>query len=453
MPTVKSTNPYSGKVIASYTTHTKNEVKNSLEKANEQFNYWKNVSFQERKKLMLNVTKELKLNKYEYAKLITLEMGKPITQAIAEIEKCAWLCEYYAENTEAHLATEIIKTDAHSSYISYKPLGVVLAIMPWNYPFWQVFRFAAPALMAGNIPVLKHASNVFGSALNIQKVFERAGFPNHCFTTLLVGSDVVGSIIENPIVIGVTLTGSEPAGAAVASIAGKNIKKTVLELGGNNALIVFKDANIDQAVDACVQARFQNNGQSCIAGKRLLIDESIAKEFLKKLKAKVNSLKSGDPQDAETYIGVMAKENLAEELEKQLQKSVKAGANIVIGGKRRGAYFEPTIVNQVTKEMEIFKEETFGPLLSVTTFKTENQAVALSNHSKFGLGVSLFSKDIERMKLLIPQFEEGAVFINDFVKSDPRLPFGGIKTSGYGRELGREGVREFVNIKTVYIKK
>lgn len=453
MPTVKSTNPYSGKVIASYITHTKNEVKNSLEKANEQFNYWKNVSFEERKKLMLNVTKELKLNKYEYAKLITLEMGKPITQAIAEIEKCAWLCEYYAENTEAHLATEIIKTDAHSSYISYKPLGVVLAIMPWNYPFWQVFRFAAPALMAGNIPVLKHASNVFGSALNIQKVFERAGFPNHCFTTLLVGSDVVGSIIENPIVIGVTLTGSEPAGAAVASIAGKNIKKTVLELGGNNALIVFKDANIDQAVDACVQARFQNNGQSCIAGKRLLIDESIAKEFLKKLKAKVNSLKSGDPQDAETYIGVMAKENLAEELEKQLQKSVKAGANIVIGGKRRGAYFEPTIVNQVTKEMEIFKEETFGPLLSVTTFKTENQAVALSNHSKFGLGVSLFSKDIERMKLLIPQFEEGAVFINDFVKSDPRLPFGGIKTSGYGRELGREGVREFVNIKTVYIKK
>tara|TARA_R110002072_G_scaffold48716_12_gene133221 strand:+ start:7686 stop:9047 length:1362 start_codon:yes stop_codon:yes gene_type:complete len=453
MATVKSINPYNNKIIETYKTHTQKEVEDLLNKAHQRFDDWKNVSFQERKKLMQNAANDLKTNKQEYAELITLEMGKPISQAIAEVEKCAWVCEYYAEQAENHLASEKIDTDAYKSYIKYEPLGVVLAIMPWNYPFWQVFRFAAPALMAGNIAVLKHASNVFGSALNIEKVFERAGFPKHCFTTLLVGSDTVKSIIENSVVKAVTLTGSGPAGASVASIAGKNIKKTVLELGGSNALIVFKDADIDKTVSTCVQARFQNTGQSCIAGKRLLIDESIAELFLEKLCKKVKELKSGNPLNSDTFIGVMAKENLAEELEEQLKKSVKAGAKILIGGKRKGTYFEPTIVKNVNPNMELFKEETFGPVLSVTTFKTEKEAVKLSNNSKFGLGVSLFSKDIDRMEKLIPQFEEGAVFINELVKSDPRLPFGGIKTSGYGRELSKEGIREFVNVKTVYIKK
>jgi succinate-semialdehyde dehydrogenase/glutarate-semialdehyde dehydrogenase len=453
MPTIKSINPYSGKDIESYTAHTKNEVEDVLNKANLQYKEWKNVSFQERKKLMLSAANELKSNKQEYAELITLEMGKPIKQAVAEVEKCARVCEYYADNTQNHLANEKINTDADASYISYEPVGVVLAIMPWNYPFWQVFRFAAPALMAGNVAVLKHASNVSGSALNIQKVFEKAGFPKHCFTTLLVGSDTVESIIENEAVKAVTLTGSGPAGSAVASIAGKNIKKTVLELGGSNALIVFKDADINKTLETCIQARFQNTGQSCIAGKRLLVDESIAADFLEKLSAKVRNLKSGDPMDDDTYIGVMAKEDLAEELEEQLQKSITQGAEILVGGKRKGTYFEPTVVINVSKEMEIFKEETFGPVLSVTTFKTESEAIALSNDSKFGLGVSLFSKDVKRMEKLIPQFDEGAVFINDLVKSDPRLPFGGIKTSGYGRELSKEGIREFVNVKTVYIKK
>jgi len=452
MSIVKSINPYSGKVIASYSTHTKNEVNDLLEKANQQFNDWKKVSFQDRKKLMLKAATELENHKKQYAETITLEMGKPISQAIAEVEKCAWVCEYYANNAERQLAFTTVETDADKSYIKYEPLGIVLAIMPWNYPFWQVFRFAAPALMAGNVAVLKHASNVFGSALNIQKVLERAGFPEHCFTTLLVGSDSVESIIESPHVKAVTLTGSGPAGAAVASVAGKNIKKTVLELGGSNALIVFKDADIDKTIETCTQARFQNTGQSCIAGKRLLIDERISEKFLDKLAKKVIKLKTGDPLHSDTYIGVMAKENLAEELEEQLNKSVKAGAKILIGGKRMGTYFEPTIVTKVTPNMEVFKEETFGPVLSVTTFSTEKEAIELSNNSKFGLGVSLFSKDVQRMVELIPQFDEGAVFVNELVKSDPRLPFGGIKTSGYGRELSAEGIKEFVNVKTVYIK-
>lgn len=452
MATIKSINPYNGKTLKSYTTHSEKEVVDALEKAKERFKEWKNVSFEKRKHLMLKAAEELRKNKKEYAETMTLEMGKPITQAIAEVEKCAWVCEYYAEQAENHLTSEKIETDAYKSYINYEPLGVVLAIMPWNYPFWQVFRFAAPALMAGNIAVLKHASNVFGSALNIQKVFEKAGFPKHCFTSLLVGSDAVKSIIENSFVKAVTLTGSGPAGASVGSIAGKNIKKSVLELGGSNALIVFKDADIDKTVASCVKSRFQNTGQSCIAGKRLLIDASIAEQFLDKLSAKVKELKIGDPLKNETFIGVMAKDNLAEELEEQLQKSVNAGAKIIVGGERQGTFFEPTIVTQVTPNMPLFKEETFGPILSVTPFKTEKEAVELSNNSQFGLGVSLFSKDIDRMIKLIPEFEEGAVFINELVKSDPRLPFGGINTSGYGRELSKEGIREFVNLKTVYIK-
>lgn len=453
MATIKSINPYNGSLLKTYTTHSDNEVADILEKAAHRFQKWKLVSFEKRKNLLLNAAEELEKNKNEYAKTMTLEMGKPISQALAEIEKCAWVCKFYGLQSESFLTPKNIETDADKSFINYEPLGVVLAVMPWNYPFWQVFRFAAPALMAGNIAVLKHASNVFGSAINIEKVFKRAGFPEHCFSTLLVGSSAIESIIEHPVVKAVTLTGSEPAGASVASIAGKNIKKTVLELGGSNALVVFKDAQIDKTIERCVQARFQNTGQSCIAGKRLLIDESISEKFVEKLISKVKTLKIGDLMDKETFIGVMAKENLAEELEKQLQSSVKEGAKILLGGKRKGTYFEPTLVANVTPKMELFKEETFGPVLSITTFKNEEEALALSNNSKFGLGVSLFSKDIARMEKLIPHLNEGAVFINELVKSDPRLPFGGVKVSGYGRELSKEGIREFVNVKTVYIKK
>jgi len=453
MSQITSINPYTGKEIGSYKTHTNANIEEILQKADKRFYIWRETSFAERKKLMLAAASELKKNATTYAKTISEEIGKPITQAIAEVEKCAWVCEYYAENVEDHLKDEIVKTDAHKSYTRYEPLGVVLAVMPWNYPFWQVFRFAAPALMAGNIGVLKHASNVFGSALNIEKVFKRAGFPENCFTTLLIGSDAVEAVIENPIIKAVTLTGSGPAGSAVAATAGKYVKKTVLELGGNNALVVLKDCDIDKTIATCVQARFQNTGQSCIAGKRLIIDETIKEKFLEKLILKVRELKSGDPLKEETFIGTLAREDLAKDLEKQVISSVKKGAILEIGGKRQNAYFEPTILSNVTAEMAVFNEETFGPALSVTTFKTIDEAIELSNNSKFGLGVSIFSENIEVAEKLAYRFDEGAVFINELVKSDPRLPFGGIKDSGYGRELSKHGIREFMNRKTIFINK
>jgi len=448
-----SKNPYNGEQIASIKELSKKDINAALELAQEKFNTWKNTTFEERSKLMLAAAKELEKNKAEYAKTITQEMGKPISQAVAEVEKCAWVCRYYAENAEKQLSNEVIKTDANKSYVAYEPIGVVLAVMPWNYPFWQVFRFAAPALMAGNIGVLKHASNVMQSAENIQKIFERAGFPKGCFQNLVIGSDKVEEIIRDPRIKAVTLTGSKPAGSAVASVAGEEIKKTVLELGGSNALLVFKDANLEKTVDICVQARFQNTGQSCIAGKRLLLQEEIAEEFLGLLSKKVRELKSGDPMEENTYIGVLAREDLAEDLEKQLKESVKEGAKILLGGKRNGTYFEPTIVTNVSKDMTIFKEETFGPLLSVTNFKDKVEAISLVNSTAFGLGVSVFTEDLDMAEKLVPHFDDGAVFINELVKSDPRLPFGGTKISGYGRELSIHGIHEFMNKKTVYIHK
>ncbi len=307
--------------------------------------------------------------------------------------------------------------------------------------------------MAGNVAVLKHASNVFGSALNIEKIFLQSGYPKYCFSTLLVGSNIMESIIENPLIKAVSLTGSGKAGASVAAIAGGKIKKSVLELGGNNALIVLNDCNIDQTVKSCLIARFQNTGQSCIAGKRLLVEKGIADKFIEKLITEIATLKSGDPKDKRTYIGTLAREDLAIELENQVLDSIQEGAKLIIGGNREGAYFEPTILTEVTKEMKVFKEETFGPVIAITTFNGIEEAIALSNSSIYGLGVSIFSKDIELVEKYIPYFDEGAVFINEFVKSDPRLPFGGIKQSGYGRELGKDGIIEFVNKKTVFINK
>lgn len=451
--TIQSINPYNNKVIAEYKLHSPEAVEDILLKSEERFRQWRNTGFEHRASLMLKLAKVLNEESENYAKVISEEMGKPISQAIAEVEKCAWVCKYYAENAASQLADEKIETDTDSSFIRYEPLGVVLAVMPWNYPFWQVFRFAAPALMAGNVGVLKHASNVFGSALKIEEAFHKAGFPEHCFTSLLVKSDSVASIIENPDVKAVTLTGSGPAGSAVAKKAGENIKKTVLELGGNNALIVLEDCDMDRTLETCVNARFQNTGQSCIAGKRLLVQDSIADEFVGKLVERVRALKSGDPSDRETYIGTLARQDLAEDLEKQVNDSLNAGAKLEIGGRREGAWYEPTVVSGVTSDMVMFQEETFGPALCVTGFTTIGEAIALSNDSKFGLGVSVFTRDVEKAVKMIPMFEEGAVFVNELVKSDPRLPFGGIKESGYGRELSAIGIREFVNVKTVYIRK
>ncbi|MCP9200347.1 NAD-dependent succinate-semialdehyde dehydrogenase [Gramella sp. GC03-9] len=449
---IESKNPYTGEVIDKFKELNSKQIDEALEAADSRFKEWRTTSFKQRADHMRKAAKELKDNAKEYAKDISLEMGKPIIQAISEVEKCAWVCEYYAENAEKHLASKTIKTDASKSYVSYEPIGVVLAVMPWNYPFWQVFRFAAPALMAGNIGILKHASNVMRSANNIQKVFERAGFPEACFQNLVLSSSKIENIIRDKRVKAVTLTGSKPAGAAVASVAGEEIKKSVLELGGSNALVIFKDANIGESVKTCVMARFQNTGQSCIAGKRLIIHESVEEEFMEEFVKQVRELKSGDPLDEDTFIGTLAREDLAEELEKQVKDSVKDGAKIILGGKRDKAYMEPTILTGVTPKMKMFTEETFGPAIGVTTFKKNEEAIELVNSSKFGLGVSLFTEDMKFAEKIVPEFEDGAVFINELVKSDPRLPFGGTKISGYGRELSEDGIKEFVNRKTVYFK-
>lgn len=449
---IESKNPYTGETIEKFEELTKEQIDEVLENAQQRYKLWRKTSMGERAEFMKNAAEELKANKEEYARDITLEMGKPISQSISEIEKCAWVCEYYAKYAEEHLANRLIDTDAQKSYVSYEPIGVVLAVMPWNYPFWQVFRFAAPALMAGNIGVLKHASNVMRSANNIQKVFERAGFPKYCFQNMPVGSDKIDAVIKDKRIKAVTLTGSKPAGAAVASTAGSEIKKSVLELGGSNALVVFDNADIDAAAETCIHARFQNTGQSCIAGKRLILQENIAEEFTKKYVDKVKELKSGDPMHEDTFIGTMARVDLAEDLEKQIRDSVDAGAKILIGGVRDGAYMQPTVLDNVTQEMAVFKEETFGPAIGIIRFTTAEEAIDLVNSSDFGLGVSIFTEDMDFAKYIIPEFEDGAVFVNELVKSDPRLPFGGTKISGYGRELSLDGIQEFVNKKTVYIK-
>lgn len=448
---IKSINPYTQEEVFKIKELTKKQTDEAIDKAHKRFDSWRKTSFDERSNLMKAAADELLKNKKEYAKTMTLEMGKPIQQSIVEIEKCAWVCEYYAQNAASHLKDKTIKTDATESYVSYEPMGVILAIMPWNYPFWQVFRFAAPALMAGNIGVLKHASSVMQSAENIQKVFERAGFPKNCFQNLPLSSDKIEDVLKNEKIKAVTLTGSMPAGSAVASTAGSLIKKSVLELGGSNALVVFKDCNIEETIKTCIQARFQNTGQSCIAGKRLLVHKSIEKEFTDKFVKAARELKSGDPLAEDTFIGTLAREDLAIDLEKQLKASVKEGAKVILGGKRDKAYFEPTVVTNVTANMTIFKEETFGPVIGITSFSDDQEAVDLVNSSDFGLGVSIFTEDFDKAKDLIPLFEDGAVFVNELVKSDPRLPFGGTKISGYGRELSQDGIQEFVNRKTVYI--
>ncbi len=447
-----STNPYNNEEVATIKAFNLNEIEDTLSLAQETFLQWRTTSFTERAEHLNNVALELEKNKADYAKTMTLEMGKPISQAIAEVEKCAWVCRYYADNAPDHLAPKTIETDATKSYVRYEPIGVVLAVMPWNYPFWQVFRFIAPALMAGNIGVLKHASNVMQSAQNIQRVFERAGLPKGVFQNMPVGSDRIENIVRDARIKAITLTGSKPAGAAVASTAASEIKKSVLELGGSNALLVFNDCDFEQTVTTCVQARFQNTGQSCIAGKRLLLHDKVYDKFMDAFAKAVTQLKSGDPLDKDTYIGVMAREDLAIELEEQLKATVDAGAKVLVGGHRQKAYFEPTIVTGVTPEMSIFKEETFGPVIGVTCFTDDQEAVDLVNQSDFGLGVSIFTQDTARIEKLIPLFDDGAVFVNDMVKSNPNLPFGGTKISGYGRELSLDGIQEFVNKKTVYIK-
>ena len=453
MSAITTKNPYTQKDLKTYSLISDKELKQKLDLAEEQFQNWKSLQIKDRSKLLSNVAELLVERKEAYAKLMTQEMGKPITQGIAEIEKCAWVCDFYAKNADDFLADQLIDADTYESFISYDPLGVILAIMPWNYPFWQVMRFAAPTLMAGNTALLKHASSTTQCAIEIEKLFEDAGFPKGCFQTLLVSHSQIETIMSNDIVKAVSLTGSEAAGRKVAEIAGKNLKKAVLELGGNNACMVLKDADLDKYMDTMAWARMQNAGQSCIAAKRFIVVEDIYDEFLSKFKSKVESYIVGNPTDSRTEIATMASVDLAKEVEEQVKKSLDRGAKVVYGNKRDHALYEPTILENVTIDMPVFKEEVFGPVAAIIKVRNEDEAYKMASNSRFGLGSMVFTEHTEKAKKRIGEIEDGAFFINELVKSDPRLPFGGTKASGYGRELSKEGILEFVNVKTVYINK
>ncbi|WP_055442489.1 NAD-dependent succinate-semialdehyde dehydrogenase [Lacinutrix himadriensis] len=450
---IKSVNPYNQETIKSYPLNSTEEVFSKLKIAKNTFNDWRTKDVSKRALLLFEVGNILEERLEELSQLITLEMGKPIKESRAEINKCVFLCDFYATNADAFLADQIIETDAQESFISYDPLGVILAVMPWNYPFWQVFRFAVPTLTAGNTALLKHASNVSGCALAIQEIFEEAGYPKGCFQTLITDHKNIEAILKEDSIQAVSLTGSEKAGRTIAKIAGENLKKAVLELGGNNACIVLDDANLDKYMDTMVKARMQNAGQSCIAAKRFIVTENIYDAFLEQFTAKVKAIKYGDPLNEETEIATLAREDLAEDLQKQVADAISKGAKVITGNKRDKAYFAPTILTNVSKNMDVFKEETFGPVAPIFKVKDLEEAIALATDSRFGLGTMLFTEDTETATKAISKIPDGAFFINEMVKSDPRLPFGGTKASGYGRELSKEGIHEFVNIKTVYIQK
>lgn len=452
MSQIITKNPYSHKTIQKYALFSQKTMLQALQRADDRFNFWRHTNFDERADLMYQLARLLKKQKWALAELITQEMGKPINESVAEIEKCAWVCEYYAEHAGDFLKDRIISTDAQTSFIRHEPIGVVLAVMPWNYPFWQVFRFAAPALMAGNVGLLKHASNVTGCALKIAELIQQAGFEEGCFQTLLIDHDLTAELIKQPKLKAVTVTGSEAAGRKIAAKAGKNLKKTVLELGGSNAFVVLADANLDNIINTAVTARFQNTGQSCIAAKRFIVEASIYDEFLERFKNKVEQLKCGDPMDEATSLGPMARADLAEELADQLQRSVQQGAKILIGGEQSKTRFEPTIVTDVTVNMPLMQEETFGPVAPVFKAKDDEHALKVAAATRYGLGVTVCTRDPETILKQLHRFPDGAVFINELVKSDPRLPFGGTGISGYGRELSRPGIKEFINQKTVYVK-
>ncbi|PKD20911.1 succinate-semialdehyde dehydrogenase [Salegentibacter salinarum] len=447
-----STNPYNGKQVGKYTAQTKEETTVVLNNSGKAFREWKKTPLSYRTELLQKAGQVLRDNVEEYAKMITQEMGKPISESRAEVNKCAWVCDYYAENADEFLASAEIKTDATHSYVRHDPIGSVFAIMPWNFPFWQVFRFAAPTLTAGNTGILKHAPNVFGCALKIEEVFEKAGYPKGVFQNLIVHHDQTEMIIAHDAVQAVTLTGSEAAGSAVAELSGKYIKKSLLELGGNNSFIVWEDADIDRAVKTAVSARMLNCGQSCIAAKRFILLEGIYDEFISKFKTAVNELKPGDTMDDSTQVGALARKDLADQLQRQVKRSLEQGAELLLGGEQNNCFHQPTILGNVKPGMAAFDEETFGTLAAIIKAQNIEEAFELSEKSTFGLGTTVFTKNIEKAMEMAGSVSDGAYFVNELVKSNPRLPFGGTKRSGYGRELAKEGMMEFVNKKTVYVK-
>ena len=436
---LQSINPANEELIHQYAEMSDAVVSEILDKTNSAYHEWKLTSFNHRSGLMKNAAKILRDRKDELARLMTLEMGKPILQSKAEVEKCAWVCDYYAENAEKFLANEIVKTEFSKSYISYQPLGVILAVMPWNFPFWQVFRFAAPTLMAGNAGILKHASNVMGCALAIEEIFVKAGFPENVFRTLVISSKKVEAVIRNKNVQAVTLTGSTPAGKSVASIAGSELKKTLLEFGGSDPYIILEDADLYSAAEICVNSRLINGGQSCIAAKRFIIVEEIYKMFEDLFVQKMKSKKMGDPFDESNHLGPQARTDLRNELHDQVKISIEKGAKLLLGGeipKIKGAYYPPTVLSNVSPGMPAYDDEIFGPVASLIKVKNEVEAIKVANATSFGLGAAVFTKDNERgERIAEKELIAGACFVNDSVRSDPRLPFGGVKESGYGREL------------------
>jgi acyl-CoA reductase-like NAD-dependent aldehyde dehydrogenase len=451
---IESINPATEEVEARFDELTPAQVEAALQAAASAYRAWSRTSFDERGALFHRAAERLRADKDRYAGLITAEMGKPIVEAEAEVEKCAWNCEFYAEHAAGFLTEEQVETPARLSYVAFDPLGVVLAVMPWNFPFWQVFRAAAPAMMAGNTCVLKHASNVPRCALAVEEVFREAGFPEGAFRTLLVSARAVDAIIADARIRAVTLTGSDVAGREVAAAAGRALKKSVLELGGSDPFIVLDDADLDAAAETAARARFQNTGQSCIAAKRFLVLDRVAAEFEERFQAATARLRVGDPRERETQIGPMARGDLRDALEHQLRASVDQGARVLTGGTRlegRGYFFAPTVLADVQASMPVMNEETFGPLAAVYRVRDDDEAVQVANSSRFGLGSSVFTRDYERGQRLARRIESGLVFINNLVASDPRLPFGGVKDSGYGRELSTYGIREFVNVKTLWI--
>ncbi len=451
MAVLRSINPFDPSRIINYPQLSDMSLAIRLGRAQTTFLSYRSSSFVERAMLMNRVAAMLRERSREFAEVITREMGKPLSEAAAEVKKCAWVCEYYAEHASHFLEDKMVETEAEESRVIYEPLGPILAVMPWNFPFWQVFRCAAPALMAGNTVLLKHASNVQGCAGTIEEIFNEAGFEEGVFQNLAVGSDRVAGLIASEYVRAVSLTGSEEAGVAVASEAGKHLKKCVLELGGNNAFVVLNDANRELTLNLAIPARMQNGGQSCIAAKRFILESWIAEDFIPLLAGKVEKLVMGNPMEEGTQVGPLVSLKQAKEVEEQVSKSVEMGAKVLLGGERQGAFYQPTILTGVNPDMPVFKEEVFGPVFAVTEASSPEHALELSNKSKFGLGMQLFTASEHSAKLFIHGAEEGAVFVNSMVKSDPRLPFGGTKMSGYGRELSEEGIKEFVNIKTIWI--
>lgn len=452
---LEAVNPATGELIREYEEMDKEQVADIIENAQHEFRSWRKVPFEGRAELMRAAANVLRREKDEFARLMAQEMGKPVRDGRSEVEKCAWVCEYYAERAAEFLRDELVETDARKSFVTYQPLGAILAVMPWNFPFWQVFRFAAPGLMAGNAAVLKHASNVPGCALAIERVFHEAGFPPALFRTLLIGSDKVEAVIRNPTVKAVTLTGSVPAGRAVAEIAGSEIKKTVLELGGSDPYVILSDADVPAAATACAASRLINSGQSCIAAKRFVVVHEHLDQFHDLLKARMAEVRMGDPLAEDTQLGPQARRDLRDDLHRQVRESVGAGAELILGGEvpeGPGAYYPASILTGVHKGMPAYDEELFGPVAAVIAVDDDDEAVRVANDSQFGLGAAVFTRDQARgERIASRELQAGACFVNAFVRSDPRLPFGGVKRSGYGRELSEHGIREFVNIKTVYI--